>query len=156
MEVPKDIRVLRATDLTLFRKMLDLFGQVFEEPDTYCAHQPDDAYLRTLLESQGFVAVAAVQGERVVGGLAGYILPKFEQARSELYIYDLAVDPEHRRRGVASAMIEEVRRIAAQRGIYVIFVQADEGDEPAIALYNRFGAGERMVHFDIAPPDRAA
>lgn len=27
----------------------------------------------------------------MVGGLAAYVLPKFEQERSEVYIYDLAI-----------------------------------------------------------------
>lgn len=156
MEQALQTRVLRAADLTLFRKMLDLFGHVFEEPHTYCAHQPEDAYLRNLLESQTFVAIAAVEGAEVVGGLAGYVLQKFEQARSELYIYDLAVAENRRRRGVASAMIAAVKRIAAERGIYVILVQADDGDEPAIALYNRFGSGEKMWHFDIDVADQVA
>jgi aminoglycoside 3-N-acetyltransferase I len=87
----------------------------------------------------------------VIGGIAAYVLPKFEQARSELYIYDLAVDQQHRRQGVATAMIGELKKLAAARGIYVIFVQADHGDEPAIALYTKLGLREDVLHFDIAP-----
>jgi aminoglycoside 3-N-acetyltransferase I len=30
-------------------------------------------------------------------------------------------------------------------------VQADLGDEPAIALYSKLGAREDVLHFDIAP-----
>ena len=37
----------------------------------------------------------------MIGGLVAYVLPKFEQARSEIYLYDLAVDAAHRQRGVA-------------------------------------------------------
>jgi aminoglycoside 3-N-acetyltransferase I len=32
----------------------------------------------------------------------------------------------------------------------VIFVQADHGDDPAIALYERLGVREEVLHFDIA------
>jgi len=31
----------------------------------------------------------------------------------------------------------------------VIFVQADLGDAPAIALYTKLGAREDVLHFDI-------
>jgi aminoglycoside 3-N-acetyltransferase I len=31
----------------------------------------------------------------------------------------------------------------------MIFVQADVGDEPAIALYSRLGIREDVLHFDI-------
>lgn len=68
-----------------------MFGQAFDDVPTYTASQPDDAYLARLLDRQAFVAIAAVAGIDVVGGLTGCVLPKFEQARSELYIYDLAV-----------------------------------------------------------------
>ena len=74
---------------------------------------------------------------------------KFEQARSEIYIYDLAVAQSHRRRGIATALIEELQRIAAASGAYVIYVQADYGDEPAIALYTKLGVREDVMHFDI-------
>ena len=84
-------------------------------------------------------------------GLAGYVLPKFEQARSEFYIYDLAVEESHRRRGVATALIGRLQRLARERDLYVIFVQADYGDDPAIALYTKLGAREEVLHFDIAP-----
>ena len=84
-----------------------------------------------------------------MGGLAAYELRKFEQERSEIYIYDLAVASPHRREGIATALIEHLKRIAADRSANVIFVQADLGDEPAIALYTKLGAREEVLHFDI-------
>jgi aminoglycoside 3-N-acetyltransferase I len=153
---PTEIRVLGPQDVAVLRNMQAMFGQAFGDVPTYTANQPEDGHLRRLLESQTFVAVAAIAGPEVVGGLAGYVLPKFEQARSELYIYDLAVDQAHRRRGFATAMIEELRSLAAARGIYGIFVQADHGDDPAIALYSKLGVRAEVLHFDIAPRNDAA
>jgi aminoglycoside 3-N-acetyltransferase I len=95
------------------------------------------------------VALAAVKDGDVVGGLAAYELKKFEQPRSEMYIYDLAVAEGHRRQGIATALIQELQRIAAARGACVIFVQADYGDDPAIALYTKLGIREDVMHFDI-------
>jgi len=91
----------------------------------------------------------------VVGGIAAYELRKFEQERSEIYIYDLAVASGHRREGIATALIEKLKEISAVRGAYVIFVQADTGieDEPAIALYTKLGTREDVLHFDIAVED---
>jgi ribosomal protein S18 acetylase RimI-like enzyme len=79
------------------------------------------------------------------------VLPKFEQARNELYIYDLAVAEAQRRRGVATALIRAVQRLAAERVAWAVFVQADRGDAAAIALYSRLGVAEDVLHFDIAP-----
>ena len=95
------------------------------------------------------LALAAFDGERVIGGLAAYVLEKFEQERSEVYIYDLVVAEEYRRRGVATGLIEALGKIASRLMAYVIFVQADYGDDPAIALYTKLGAREDVLHFDI-------
>lgn len=151
-----DVRVLKSDDVALARDMLNLFGREFEDEATYSQKQPEDRYLQRLLSSDTFVALVALVGNRVVGGLAGYVLPKIEQARSEFYIYDLAVDSAYRRRAVATALIERLKRLASTRGIYVIFVQADHGDDPAIALYTKLGIREDVLHFDIAPRNGAA
>jgi aminoglycoside 3-N-acetyltransferase I len=143
------VRQLTADDLPFMDALLSIFGTAFDEPDTYGARRPDPAYLRKLLGSDHFIALTAAKAGQVVGGLAAYELMKFEQARSEIYIYDLAVDEAHRREGIATALIEELRRIAAARGAYVIYVQADYGDDPAIALYTKLGAREDVLHFDI-------
>ncbi|MBL8344248.1 MAG: AAC(3)-I family aminoglycoside N-acetyltransferase [Rubrivivax sp.] len=148
------VRALHGGDVVAMRAMLAMFGRAFEDPDQYTAHQPGDDYLARLLASDTFIAVAAFAGDEVIGGIAGYVLPKFEQARSELYLYDLAVDEAHRRAGVATAMIERLKVMAAERGAYVIFVQADLGDDPAIALYSKLGQREDVLHFDITPADR--
>ena len=153
MDEPFHAQLLTTDDLSLMREMLALFGRVFDEADTYAGHPPDDVYLRTLLARDTFLAIVAIAGDRTVGGLAGYVLPKFEQARAEFYIYDLAVDEPYRRRGAATAMIRKLKHVAAARGIRVIFVQADLEDAPAIALYTKLGTPERVLHFDIAPGD---
>jgi aminoglycoside 3-N-acetyltransferase I len=145
-----EVRRLFAADLQVMRDMLRMFGEAFEEVETFSARTPGDEYLKSLLGKADFIALAAVEQGEVIGGLAAYELQKFEQERSEYYIYDLAVREDSRRRGVATALIEELKRIAAARGAYVIFVQADYGDDPAIALYTKLGIREDVMHFDIA------
>ncbi len=143
--------MLREGDLGLMRGLLDCFGEAFDDSDTYCSAQPDDPYLTALLSNTSFFAVAALDDGSVVGGLAGYELRKFEQQRSELYIYDLAVRESHRRRGIATTLIERVKRLARERGAWIIYVQADLGDAPAISLYSGLGTREDVLHFDISP-----
>ena len=150
------IRALGVNDVAPMRDMLSMFGEAFGEIRTYTDKQPDDVYLRQLLSGSAFIAVAAFSGGKVVGGIAAYVLTKFEQARSELYIYDLAVQENYRRMGVATAMIAELRKLAIARDAYVMFVQADYGDEAAIALYAKLGVREDVLHFDIAPTNGTA
>lgn len=52
---------------------------------------------------------------------------------------------------MATALVATLRSLAAERGVHVVFVQADPGDGPAVALYTRLGIREDVLHFDIAP-----
>ena len=144
------IHRLAPTDLALMDGMLTMFGIAFEEVDTYGKARPGAQYMERLLDNDHFIALAALDGDDVIGGLAAYVLPKFERERSEIYIYDLAVAEAHRRRGIATALIGEVRNLGPVYDAHVIFVQADLGDEPAIALYTKLGIREDVLHFDIA------
>ena len=143
---------LTGRDVGALKALLAVFADAFDERETYLGAVPDDAYLEGLLESQSFIAVTASVDDEVVGGLAAYELQKFEQARREIYIYDLAVAEPFRRRGIATALIRTLQRIAAERGAYVIYVQADLEDDPAIRLYESLGRREDVLHFDIDVP----
>lgn len=145
------IHRLGPADLEMMGAVLSVFGEAFDEEETYCGARPDPVYLKRLLAGDFFIALGALVDGQVVGGLAAYDLPKFEQERREVYIYDLAVAEPHRRNGIATALLREIRRIAASRGAWVLFVQADHGDTPAIELYTRLGKREDVLHFDLEP-----
>ena len=155
---PFTIRRLGPTDVPLLRKLNAMFGAAFAEPDTYGAAPPTDDYVRRLLRKEHVIVLVAVAEEDVVGGLVVYELDKLEMERREVYIYDLAVAERYRRRGIATALIAHLREIAAPRGAWVIYVQADHGDDPAIALYEKLGTREDVLHFDIkveaSPPQK--
>jgi aminoglycoside 3-N-acetyltransferase I len=77
---------ITASDLPVMKELLAVFGEAFGERETYQGNVPSDDYLRALLDKPTFLAVAARSGGAVVGGLATYVLEKFEQARSEVYM----------------------------------------------------------------------
>jgi aminoglycoside 3-N-acetyltransferase I len=66
-------------------------------------------------------------------------------------IYDLAVREDQRRKGAARGLIQYLQKLAPDYGAWVIYVQADKGDEPAIKLYDALGTREDVFHFDIEP-----
>ncbi len=149
MQATYRYRRLSRGDLTLMRDLMRVFGQAFREEDTYAQTPPRDAYLVSLLAKQDFIALVAIQGNEVGGGLTAYVLQKPEQERSEIYLYDLAVAEAHRRRGIARALVKELCRIGKDLGAFVVFVQADPPDLPAIRLYESLGSKEAVFHFDI-------
>jgi aminoglycoside 3-N-acetyltransferase I len=149
------IRQLGPEDAENLYSMLDMFAVAFDDVLHYKSKQPDTDYLCKFLNCDHVIALCAFADSKVVGGLVAYELMKFEQARSEIYIYDLAVAEPYRRRGIATALIEGLQEVAAQRGAWVVYVQADFGDDPAVALYTKLGQREDVMHFDIPVAGRS-
>jgi len=149
------LRRLNSGDVPLLRKLNALFGEAFADAKTYEKEPPSDTYVKGLLAKEHVIVLVAISGEDVVGGLAAYELDKFERMRREVYIYDLAVAASYRRQGIATALIKYLRDIASQRGAWVIYVQADYIDAPAIALYEKLGVREDVLHFDIGVGQRS-
>ena len=138
-------------NIAQLKDLLRVFADAFEDQASYQSAVPSDEYLNSLLAREDFVPLIAIADGNVVGGLAAYVLQKFEQERSEIYIYDLAVDEKYRRQRIATGLINELREIAREKGAWVIYVQADHGDDPAIKLYESLGTREDVLHFDIMP-----
>lgn len=144
-----NITRLARSDLNEVIELLHCFGRCFEDPETYCEQQPSKEYLESVLDNPSNIVLVAKDGTKVIGGLVAYELKKLEQPRSELYIYDLAVDEEYRQKGVATSLIKALQPIANDLRAWVIYVQADYVDAPAVALYSNLGEKEEVLHFDI-------
>lgn len=148
------VRRLGPADMQAMRDLNALYAAAFDDHQTYRRDRPDDAWLARQLGKEAIILLVAEAEGRIVGGLTAYELPKLEAARSEIYLYDLAVAEAHRRRGIATALIAELQHIAAETGVWAVFVQADYGDDPAIALYTKLGVREDVMHFDLPPRPR--
>lgn len=94
-----------------------------------------DEYVHGLLTSGSFWAVAAFEGDRVVGGITAHTIPMTRSPSAELFVYDLAVHEDFRRRGIAAQLVATLRAQAAAAGIPVVFVPADEDDLEALTFY---------------------
>lgn len=150
------VRRLGPGDVAAARRLNALFAAAFEDESSYAHCPPPDDWLEQLLADPGIFAIVCEAGDAVLGGLVAYTLRKFEQARTEIYLYDLAVAERARRQGIATALIAELQTLAFRIEAWVIFVQADHADAPAIALYEGLGQREDVLHFDIPPRPRRA
>jgi aminoglycoside 3-N-acetyltransferase I len=134
---------LSAHDLLKMRALNNLFGDVFEDPASYHSDPPTDEYLAKFLSDDSSIVLVAKENDNVIGGLVAYTLNKFEKQRKEVYLYDLAVSNQYQRRGIGRKLIEELKAVAKQANAYVVFVQADEGDE-AVKFYESLNPDENI------------
>ncbi|QWT23788.1 GNAT family N-acetyltransferase [Subtercola sp. PAMC28395] len=138
-----EVKRLVAGDEALAASSFTMMAAVFEEPSVPL----DDSYIKNLLRSDSFWAIAAFRGPEVVGGLTAHTLPLTRTAQSEVFVYDLAVHHDHRRQGIAARLLHELRAAAAREGILDIFVAADNDDASALDFYRAQGATGTPVTF---------
>ena len=99
-----------------------------------------DAYIAALLDRPEFWAIAAVGNDTVVGGLTAHTLMMTNSPRSEVLIYDIAVDPRRQREGIGRRLVEALRERTRSVGIDTVFVPADNDDVHALDFYRSIGA----------------
>lgn len=101
---------------------------------------------RRLLDDERIRGIAASLDGKMVG-IAHYLYHASIWYSGKCYLADLFVDPEVRRRGVATAMIEWVARDAKEQGFPGLYWNTLE-DAPARALYDKVGRlHEGFIHY---------
>jgi len=90
-------------------------------------------WIATLLSQPGTFAGLSEDAQ-------GFIIMRV--AGDEAEVLTLAVKPAARRRGVATALVEDGAREAFKRGTKVMFLEVSCTNLPAIALYKRLGFAE--------------
>ena len=95
-------------------------------------------------EGVSFFYLARDKGRQIVGFCS------FWRVLDELHINNLAVVPEFRRRGVATALLRRVMEEAARFGIRRTMLEVRRSNTAARELYERFGfvvAGTRSNYY---------
>lgn len=83
------------------------------------------------------------------GMLIGHELPRLDDPRPMLFLYEVGVDEAYRRRGVGAALVNALAEIGVERDCCEMFVLTNESNGPAMRLYPSAG-GLRNEERDIA------
>jgi ribosomal protein S18 acetylase RimI-like enzyme len=110
--------------------------------------QPDlPPVARTILTSAPWQAFASARdGDRTVA------IGRVASAGEWAGLTAIEVDPAYRRRGLAAAVTTGLIAYAARHGADQVYLQVEDGNEPALALYRRLGfTVHHGYHYRVAP-----
>jgi len=116
--------------------------------------QPEDVNAALVIERQSFTTpwsatsflseVRSPASTALIAELnstcVGYIIVKI--VADECHLYDLAVDPKLRRRGIAKALLQNVLEIIDRTTVRFFFLEVRASNDPAINLYRAIGFSE--------------
>ncbi len=82
--------------------------------------------------------VAELEGE-IVGFIDQWVIHDFTHGAKHSYIHNLYVSSKHRRRGIASELLQEAMKKAENLGVSEIHVTTRFDNKSAINLYRKYG-----------------
>jgi ribosomal protein S18 acetylase RimI-like enzyme len=102
------------------------------------SYQPES--LKRFLDKGG-ILLLAYEDEIIAGAALCYELPH-PAGEDSLYVHELDTHPDFRRRGIATQLMNEVRRIAVERNLTEVWVGTETDNNAANALYRNLGPDE--------------
>ena len=94
--------------------------------------------LTTFLAADSHYFLAASIADEWVGFAYAYELSRPDDT-SMLFLYSIDVHSDYRRRGVATALLSYLRRVADQHRMKELFVIADRSNDAAVSFYGATG-----------------
>lgn len=95
--------------------------------------------VRYLAQVSGAITLLAYDGSQPVGLLNAFQGFSTFQCKPILNIHDLAVLPDYRGQGVASALLSAIQKEAIARDCCKLTLEVLEGNKPAKQVYEKFG-----------------
>jgi ribosomal protein S18 acetylase RimI-like enzyme len=110
-----------------------------------------DATARFLAEPNHHLLLALVDGAPV--GFVSGVEVTHPDKGTELFLYELAVADEHRRRGIGRALVRALAQLGRERGCRGMFVLTEPDNAAALATYDCDGAvrDDGVVMFEWEP-----
>jgi [ribosomal protein S18]-alanine N-acetyltransferase len=132
----------------------DLLAVVEIEEESGLSPWGWDAYHKELQSPEEVIMLVA-RADSAGGAVAGFIVSRL--IGPELHVYNVAVRPELRRRGVAARLLRAVLEWGQRKGASLAFLEVREGNSAAQSLYRGCGfavAGRRRQYY-AAPVEDA-
>jgi len=111
--------------------------RLLKAPDGYPI--PSVADLTAFLSRADNVLVVAVDGGAPVGYLVAYLLDRIDREQKMMFFYEIGVAESHRRRGVGTRLVTELKSICRTEDVMKMWVPTGRSNIAATRLYSSTG-----------------
>ena len=121
---------------------------------------PQRQLVRRFLDAPGHHLLLAELDGAPAGFVSGIELMHPDKD-PEMFVYELGVEEEFRRRGIGTALVAALAQLARQRACRGMWVLVDTDNGPALGTYRAAGASREEVtsllewQFGVDPPEAA-
>jgi ribosomal protein S18 acetylase RimI-like enzyme len=129
---------VRPADRPDIAALIELFAAQLSEHGLPAGREQVRRGIEVAFET-GAPLLVAMEGARAVGACLANRIASVEHGGAVLFIEELFVAPDVRRRGVARALLDRLLADGRASGVRAVELQVDTGHEPARALYRGLG-----------------
>jgi GNAT superfamily N-acetyltransferase len=129
--------------------------------DAYRSHYGEEtepgrsaSWLAHQLQTARLNSFVADDGSAIIGFATSIEVPATLRLGHWWQIRDVFVLPEHRRRGIAVALLDAIRAAADASGALRLGLQTEDGNDAALALYRRAGYVAATGYLNLTLPLR--
>lgn len=123
------MRIERVTERAEIHRAAELFDE-----------SPTTEWTTEFLEKNDHHLLLAYSENDVPIGMVSGVETTHPDKGTEMFLYELSVAAESRRRGVGSALVRALGALATERGCYGMWVGVDLDNDAALATYRRAGS----------------
>jgi ribosomal protein S18 acetylase RimI-like enzyme len=106
----------------------------------------DEHELVQLYGTDQETCLVAEAGDQLAGFALGRVMEKPRSAWRYGWLEWLGVDPAHKRRGIASRLVNQLTELFIEREARIMLVDTDEDNADALAFFRRSGFGQELKH----------
>jgi ribosomal protein S18 acetylase RimI-like enzyme len=106
---------------------------------------PTDEWTTKFLATEGHHLLVAIDEDGDPVGFVSGVETSHPDKGTEMFLYELSVEPDHRNRGIGTALVEALADLARTHGCYGMWVGTEPDNAAALATYRAAGA---------SPPER--
>ena len=103
-------------------------------------HEPTEVWTSRFLASEGHHLLVGLDDDETPIGFVSGVETTHPDKGTEMFLYELAVAPEQRNRGVGRSLVRALAELARVRGCYGMWVATEPDNSAALATYRAAGA----------------
>lgn len=91
------------------------------------------------LSNENNYLIAYIENAKILGFVLAYTLQRYDGRGEMLYLHEIDVVETHRKQGIATKLMNEIKEFKDKNGFDKIFLVTNKSNEAAVSLYESTG-----------------
>lgn len=95
--------------------------------------------IEKFLSNENNYLIAYIENDEILGFVLAYTLQRYDGRGEMLYLHEIDVVESHRKQGIATKLMNEIKELKDKNGFDKIFLVTNKSNDAAVSLYESTG-----------------